>query len=134
MSPTSGTLFLDCEAANISFVVVVDRSLISGGAQRLGFVGKADETLRSDRNWRMWKEDILTHLGDSLSREQLHSRQLKYEAEIELVDAAEKYGNPDCAHGTLQVAINAGPRPSLLRSHMRYPGIDERWYITWQLE
>lgn len=47
------------------------------------------------------KRIFLAQLGDSLNREQLHSRQSKYEAEIELVDAAEKYGNPDTLHTKL---------------------------------
>lgn len=77
------------------FVDVVDRTLAGAGAQRLGSVGKADETLRSDSNWRVWKEDILGRLGDSLNRKQIRPQQSVYEAEIELVEVPEKVGKLD---------------------------------------
>jgi NADPH-ferrihemoprotein reductase len=86
------------------FVIEVDKTLTKAGAHRLGFVGKADEALRSDNAWAEWKEDLLSKLGLSLNKSELDLKEDLYQADFELVD------RPSGVTGTGEFPSRGAPR------------------------
>lgn len=87
------------------FVDVVDDKLTAAGAQRLGYIGKADEAggaTATEEAFRKWKGDTLAVLAKQLGREE---RVVTYESALEVVEmdcqpeASELYlGEPNAQH------------------------------------
>lgn len=68
------------------FVNEVDESLETAGAQRVGFVGRADEALRCDTSWADWKQEILARIASAFGKSELLTGTDQYQADFKLVD------------------------------------------------
>lgn len=88
------------------FVVEVDQALSAAGAQRLGYVGKADEALPSDDTILTWTEAVLAELMDRKGILDVPKSIVEFEPEITLLER----------HSTAsRLSINASPS-----THGRY--------------
>jgi NADPH-ferrihemoprotein reductase len=78
------------------FVDFVDDKLTAAGAERLGYIGKADEAggaTATEETFREWKEDMLQVLAQKLGREE---RAVTYESGLDVVEIEDpKPESPD---------------------------------------
>jgi NADPH-ferrihemoprotein reductase len=75
------------------FIDLVDDKLQAKGAQRLGYIGKADEAkgaTATEEAFREWKADMLEKLAQRLNRKE---RVLAYESGLEIIEASDR--NPE---------------------------------------
>jgi NADPH-ferrihemoprotein reductase len=96
------------------FVNDVDKSLGTAGAQRVGFVGRADEALRCDTAWADWKDDILVKIASAFGKSELQAGTDQYQADFKMVDrpgsriiSARSVFGGDLRHGSLAVIKEA---------------------------